>query len=97
MTGRFTLEHISQSERETRLLELWLKQSEEFPKDEFELSDGGVAVHIADGFTSRALVLYFPNLKDIEGISEGELFRFRCIVTSFEYEYVHLESCSIVR
>ncbi|UVT21592.1 MAG: hypothetical protein H8K03_06730 [Nitrospira sp.] len=63
----------------------------------FELSDSGVAVHIADGFTSRALVLYFPNLKDIEEISEGELFRFKCIVASFEYEYVHLDSCSIVR
>ena len=34
VTGAFALEHISQSERETRLLELWLKQSEESPKDE---------------------------------------------------------------
>lgn len=34
LTGAFALEHISQSERETRLLELWLKQSEESPKDE---------------------------------------------------------------
>ena len=34
LTGAFALEHISQSERETRLLELWLKQSEESSKDE---------------------------------------------------------------
>jgi len=34
LTGAFALEHISQSERETRLLELWLKQSKEFLKDE---------------------------------------------------------------
>jgi hypothetical protein len=30
----FALGRISQSERETRLLELWLKQSEDPPKDE---------------------------------------------------------------
>jgi hypothetical protein len=34
LTGAFALERISQSERETRLLELWLKQSEEPPKEE---------------------------------------------------------------
>lgn len=34
LTGAFALEGISQSERETRLLELWLKQSEDFPRDE---------------------------------------------------------------
>ena len=34
LTGAFALERISQSERETRLLELWLKQSEEPPQDE---------------------------------------------------------------
>ncbi len=34
LNGAFALEHISQSERETRLLELWLKQSEESSKDE---------------------------------------------------------------
>ena len=33
LTGAFALERISQSERETRLLELWLKQSEDSPKD----------------------------------------------------------------
>jgi len=34
LTGAFAVERISQSERETRLLELWLKQSEDSPKDE---------------------------------------------------------------
>ena len=35
LTGAFALERTSQSERETRLLELWLKQSEDdSPKDE---------------------------------------------------------------
>jgi hypothetical protein len=35
LTGAFALERISQSERETRLLELWLKQSgEDSPEDE---------------------------------------------------------------
>jgi hypothetical protein len=34
LTGAFALEHISLSERETRLLELWLKQSEEPSQDE---------------------------------------------------------------
>jgi hypothetical protein len=62
-----------------------------------ELSDGGAAIHIADGFTSPALVLLFPHLKDVEGISEGALFRFSCTVASFDYQYVHLEACSIVR
>jgi hypothetical protein len=35
LSGAFASERISQSERETRLLELWLKQSEDdSPKDE---------------------------------------------------------------
>ena len=62
-----------------------------------ELSDGGAAIHIADGFTSRALVLVFDNLKEVTGISEGQPFRFQCKVDSFDYQYVHLEDCSLVR
>jgi hypothetical protein len=61
------------------------------------LSDGGAAIHIADGFRSRALVLVFRNLREVSGISEGAQFRFRCTVESFDYLYVHLEGCSIVR
>lgn len=35
LTGAFALDRTSESERETRLLELWLKQSEDdSPKDE---------------------------------------------------------------
>lgn len=62
-----------------------------------ELSDGGAAIHIADGFTSRALVLVFENLKEVSGIAEGAQFRFTCTVDSFDYLYVHLNDCSIVR
>jgi len=62
-----------------------------------ELSGGGAAIHIADGFTVRALVLVFPNRAEVSGIKEGEQFRFRCTVESFDYLYVHLQNCSIVR
>ena len=62
-----------------------------------ELSDGGAAIHIADGFTSRALVLVFNDLREVSGIGQGAQFRFRCTVESFDYLYVHLEDCSIVR
>jgi hypothetical protein len=61
------------------------------------LSDGGAAIHIADGFTSRALVLVFGHLSEVNGISEGEPFRFRCTVESFDYLYVHMKDCSLVR
>ena len=62
-----------------------------------ELGDGGAAIHIADGFTSRALVLVFRDLREVSGINKGAQFRFRCRVESFDYLYVHLEDCSIVR
>jgi hypothetical protein len=62
-----------------------------------DLSSGGAAIHVADGFTSRALVLVFPNLKEVSGLAEGQQFRFSCVVESFDYLYVHLQDCSIVR
>jgi hypothetical protein len=62
-----------------------------------ELSNGGAAIHVADGFTRRALVLTFQNLKEVSDIGEGAQFRFRCTVSSFDYQYVHMKSCSIVR
>jgi hypothetical protein len=65
--------------------------------DLIQLSDGGAAVHIADGFTSRALVLAFRDQKEVSGIGEGTQFRFRCTVESFDYLYVHMKDCSIVR
>jgi hypothetical protein len=33
----------------------------------------------------------------VRDIPEGAKFRFRCAVASFDYQYVHLEDCSIVR
>ena len=62
-----------------------------------ELSDGGAAIHVPDGFTSRALVLTFADLKQVASISEGARFRFACTVESFDYQYVHLKDCAIVR
>jgi hypothetical protein len=62
-----------------------------------ELSDGGAAIHIPDGFTARALVLTFADLNEVRGIPEGAKFRFRCTVESFDYQYVHMENCSVVR
>lgn len=59
------------------------------------LSDGGAAIHIADGFRSRALVLSFATLKEVSGIEEGAQFRFACTVESFDYLYVHLNDCSV--
>jgi hypothetical protein len=61
------------------------------------LDDGGAAIHIADGWRSRALVLVFGDLREVSGIGEGAPFRFRCTVESFDYLYVHLNDCSIVR
>ena len=61
------------------------------------LDSGGAAIHIADGFTTRALVLVFRNMKEVSGIGEGAQFRFTCTVESFDYLYVHLQDCSIVR
>jgi hypothetical protein len=61
------------------------------------LSDGGAAIHIADGFTSRALVLVFRYLREVDGISENEQFRFSCTVESFDHLYVQMKDCSIVR
>lgn len=62
-----------------------------------ELSGGGAAIHVPDGFTSRALVLVFGDLREVGGIHEGAQFRFRCTVESFDYLYVHMKDCSIVR
>jgi hypothetical protein len=61
------------------------------------LSDGGAAIHIADGFTSRALVLVFEDAREASGISEGAQFRFTCTVEGFDYQYVQMKNCSIVR
>ena len=62
-----------------------------------DLGNGGAAIHVPDGFTSRALVLTFPDLKQVSSIAEGARFRFSCTVESFDYQYVHLRDCAIVR
>jgi hypothetical protein len=61
------------------------------------LSDGGAAIHVPDGFQPRALVLYFRELKEVSELAEGAQFRFRCTVKNFDYQYVQLDDCSLVR
>ena len=61
------------------------------------LSDGGAAIHIPDGSQPRALVLYFRDLKDVSGIGEGARFRFRCTLKNFDYQYVQMDDCSVLR
>lgn len=62
-----------------------------------ELSSGGVAVHIPDGFTMPALVLVFEDVRAVDGIETGEKFRFSCRLQKFEYRYLHMENCTVVR
>jgi len=61
------------------------------------LGSGGVAVNIPDGFTSRALNLWFPDSRQVEGIDEGAKFRFECTVKHFDYQYLIMENCTVVR
>ena len=61
------------------------------------LSDGGAAIHVPDGSQPRALVLSFRDLREVRGIGEGARFRFRCTVRAFDYQYVELDDCSLVR
>ena len=62
-----------------------------------QLSDGGAAVHVPDGFQPRALVLVFRNFNEVSTISEGATFSFRCTFDDWAYQYVHLGNCSVVR
>jgi hypothetical protein len=62
-----------------------------------QLSDGGAAIHVPDGYQPRALVLSFRRLSDVSGIDEGAQFRFRCSVDDWDYQYVHLGNCTVVR
>jgi hypothetical protein len=61
------------------------------------LSDGGAAIHVPDGFQPRALVLSFRDRREVGGIGEGSRFRFRCTVRNFDYQYVQMDDCSLVR
>ena len=61
------------------------------------LSDGGAAIHVPDGFQPRALVLHFRDSSEVKGVGEGMRFRFRCTVMNFDYQYLELGDCSVVR
>ena len=62
-----------------------------------QMSDGGAAIHVTDGYQPRALVLLFRHLSEVSGIGEGAPFRFRCRVDDWAYQYVHLDDCTVVR
>lgn len=62
-----------------------------------EMSDGGAAIHVADGSRARALVLVFRDRRQVAGIQEGATFRFQCTVKNFDYGYVYMDDCSIQR
>ena len=62
-----------------------------------QMSDGGAAIHVPDGYQPRALVLLFRQLSEVNGIAEGAQFRFRCSVDDWAYQYVHLADCTVVR
>ena len=62
-----------------------------------DLSGGGVAIHIPDGYTARALVLMFSDPQQVEGIEENAQFRFRCTVANFDYQYLNMDNCTVVR
>ena len=60
------------------------------------LPDGvGAAVHIADGGRSKALILSFPDRKQLTGLDRDAVFRFKCTVTKYESSTVWMEGCSI--
>lgn len=61
------------------------------------MSSGGAAIHIADGLKSNALVLVFDDRRQMNDVNEGDLFRFRCTVADFNYSYVYMVDCSVVR
>lgn len=60
-----------------------------------ELSTGGAAVHIPDGYVRRSMVLVFPDPRPVRGIAEGAKFRFRCVVEQFRYRYVEMYNCVV--
>jgi len=61
------------------------------------MTGGGAAIHVPDGATARALVLVFADLKQASAINEGARFRFKCTVAHFDYQYVYMEHCAVVR
>jgi hypothetical protein len=61
------------------------------------LHDDGkrAAVHISDRGISNALILSFPNRKELDGVSKGQRFVFTCRVRTFEYLRLWLEDCVV--
>jgi hypothetical protein len=60
------------------------------------LSDGiSAAVHIPDRGKPDALILSFPYRNELAGVKQGQMFRFACTVTKFEYGHVWLDDCAI--
>jgi len=60
------------------------------------MSDGvSAAVHIADGDRPNALVLSFPDRKQLKGLDRDAVFRFKCTVTKYEFGSVWMNDCSI--
>jgi hypothetical protein len=55
------------------------------------------AVHIGDRFKSNALILSFPDRRQVAALEAGQRFRFRCTVDKFEYLIVWMKDCSVVR
>ncbi len=60
------------------------------------LSDGNsAAVHIPDRNRPNALILSFPDRNELAGVKKGQMFRFTCTVTKFEYGHVWLDDCAV--
>jgi hypothetical protein len=53
------------------------------------------AVHIANRGKPNALILSFPDRNELAGIKKGQMFRFTCMVTKFEYGTVWLDDCAV--
>jgi hypothetical protein len=60
------------------------------------LSNGtSAAVHISDQGKPTALILSFPDRNELAGVKKGQMFRFICTVTKFEYGSVWLDDCAV--
>ena len=66
-------------------------------RGEMILLPGGVqaAVHVAEGSRTNALILLFSDRNQLRGISQGQRFRFRCVVDKYQHPTVWMEDCSV--
>jgi tRNA_anti-like len=59
-------------------------------------SDGsGAAVHIPDRGITNALILTFPDRREVAALKKGQRFAFTCRLTKFEYLRLWLDGCSL--